>query len=142
MLLGRRGRVVVVGALSQQYSRTKIMKKQSLPPPPPLPLQNSPQSIQLTKEGFVRIIVNAKPGAKQSIITNISDEGVGVQIHALAKDGQANEELLSYLAEILNVKKRDVTLDKGAKSRDKIILVENISVQTAFDKLKLALEKE
>lgn len=47
-----------------------------------------------------------------SCLTGIDAEGaLGVQLNAPARDGEANEELLSFLSkEVLGVKKKDVAL--------------------------------
>lgn len=44
---------------------------------------------------------------------DISTDAVGVQIGAQPTDGKANEELIDYLSEVLGVKKRQISLDKG-----------------------------
>ena len=53
----------------------------------------------------------------------INEEFVGVAIAAPPKEGEANEELLRYLAQVLGVKKNTVHLDKGSKSRHKVAVV-------------------
>ena len=47
-----------------------------------------------------------------------------MQIGAPARDGEANEELVRYLAEVLNVRTRTISLDKGSKSRNKVVTVD------------------
>jgi hypothetical protein len=42
----------------------------------------------------------------------IDDEGVGVQIAAPPVDGEANTELVKYMAKLLGLRKSDVSLDK------------------------------
>lgn len=79
--------------------------------------------IQPDKSGNICIRILAKPGAKQNGITNISSEGVGVQIAAPPSEGEANAELVKYLSKVLNLRKSDVSLDKGSRSRNKVIMV-------------------
>lgn len=79
--------------------------------------------IQLDKSGNISIRILAKPGAKQNSITDISSDGVGVQIAAPPTEGEANAELVKYLSKVLNLRKSDVSLDKGSRSRNKIVLV-------------------
>lgn len=43
---------------------------------------------------------------------DISEEGVGVQISAPPVEGEANIELVRYIAEILGLRKGDISLDK------------------------------
>lgn len=45
-------------------------------------------------------------------VLDISSEGVGVQINAPPVEGEANTELVRYLAGVLGLKKSEVSLDK------------------------------
>ncbi|RZC40161.1 UPF0235 protein C15orf40 -like protein, partial [Asbolus verrucosus] len=86
--------------------------------------------INLDKSNNIIISILAKPGAKQNSITSISSEGVGVQISAPPSEGEANTELLKYMAVVLGLRKSDVTLDRGFKSRIKTLKVTgNISLE-------------
>ena len=73
-------------------------------------------------------------------MVDISSDGVGVQIAAPARDGEANEELVRYLAEALNVKKRSVSLDKGSKSRQKVVTVDPAEI--SMEKVREVLSRE
>lgn len=46
------------------------------------------------------------------VFPGITEEGVGIQIHAPPTEGEANTELVKYIASVLGVKKNDVVLDK------------------------------
>ncbi|KAI9532656.1 hypothetical protein NQZ68_030598 [Dissostichus eleginoides] len=88
--------------------------------------QEAPSSpVTQDKSGAVTVTVHAKPGAKHSGITDISAEAVGVSIAAPPTDGEANTELIRYLAEVLDLKKSHISLDKGSRSRDKVIRVDS-----------------
>lgn len=47
-----------------------------------------------------------------------------VQIAEQPRDGKANAQLCEFFADILSLKKAQVALDKGSKSRDKVVVVE------------------
>ncbi|KAM7358576.1 UPF0235 protein C15orf40 homolog [Cochliomyia hominivorax] len=81
------------------------------------------EPIQLDKSGNITIKILAKPGAKHNGVTDITTEGVGVQIAAPPSEGEANAELVKYLSKVLNLRKSDVSLDKGCRSRHKIVLI-------------------
>ncbi|KAI3370647.1 hypothetical protein L3Q82_007085 [Scortum barcoo] len=68
------------------------------------------------KSGAVTITVHAKPGSKHSGVTEVSAEAVGVSIAAPPTDGEANTELIRYLAEVLGLKKSHISLDKVPES--------------------------
>lgn len=92
--------------------------------------------ITADKNGNVLIKIQAKPGAKHNGITDISDEAVGVAISAPPVQGEANTELVKYLASVLGLRKSDVTLDRGSKGRQKLITATGITVDDALERLK------
>ncbi|KAK5866762.1 hypothetical protein PBY51_011312 [Eleginops maclovinus] len=65
------------------------------------------------------------PKKEKRGITGVSAEAVGVAIAAPPTDGEANTELIRFLAEILDLKKSHISLDKGSRSRDKLIRVDS-----------------
>ncbi|KAJ9177774.1 hypothetical protein P3X46_012948 [Hevea brasiliensis] len=83
----------------------------------------------------IAITIHAKPGAKSSSITDFSDEALGVQIDAPAKDGEANAALLDYISSVLGVKRRQLSIGAGSKSRDKVVIAEEVTLQGVFDAL-------
>uniref|UniRef100_A0A8C6M0W9 Uncharacterized protein n=1 Tax=Nothobranchius furzeri TaxID=105023 RepID=A0A8C6M0W9_NOTFU len=69
------------------------------------------------KSGGVTITVHAKPGSKHSAITDVSTETVAVSIAAPPTDGEANTELIRYLAEVLGLKKSHLSLEKVSEAQ-------------------------
>ncbi|HEC86499.1 MAG TPA: YggU family protein [Thermoplasmatales archaeon] len=67
----------------------------------------------------VTVIPNAK---KNEVI--MEEEKLKVYVNAPAKDGRANRVLIEILADFFNVKKRDVKIVSGEKSREKIVQIE------------------
>ncbi|KAH8302939.1 hypothetical protein KR044_012206 [Drosophila immigrans] len=92
--------------------------------------------VTLDKSGNITIKILAKPGAKQNGITDIGLEGVGVQIAAPPSEGEANAELVKYLSKVLGLRKSDVSLDRGSRSRNKLILIsKGVSTVEAIEQL-------
>ncbi|RWR86864.1 UPF0235 protein C15orf40 [Cinnamomum micranthum f. kanehirae] len=99
-----------------------------------------PACLRLISPSTVSITVHAKPGSKLATITDtfqsdIGEEALGVQIDAPARDGEANAALIDYMSSVLGVKRRQVSIGSGSKSRDKVVLVEEVSLQNVFDAL-------
>lgn len=61
-----------------------------------------PGSIKILSNG-IQLTILAKPGAKQSKITNIGEDSIGVQISAPPKEGQANEELIDFISQVIHI---------------------------------------
>ncbi len=51
-----------------------------------------------------------------------NQEGVGVAVAAPPMDGEANAELIRFMAQVLGLRKSDLSLDSGARSRNKVSL--------------------
>ncbi|KAF8365037.1 hypothetical protein HHK36_009290 [Tetracentron sinense] len=61
---------------------------------------NFPACIRLLPPSSVAITIHAKPGSKIATITDFSSDGLGVQIDAPAKEGEANAALLDYISSV------------------------------------------
>ncbi|VFQ63903.1 unnamed protein product [Cuscuta campestris] len=96
--------------------------------------------ISVVPPSSVAITIHAKPGSKIATITDLSNEAVGIQIDAPAKDGEANAALIDYISSVLGVKRRQVSIRSGSKCRDKVVIVEEVNVQTVFDALDNVLK--
>lgn len=66
----------------------------------------------------IRVIPNAK---KNEVIQEAG--GLKVKITAPPVEGKANKALIEVLAEYFNVKKSAVKIIKGAKSKNKVIMI-------------------
>lgn len=130
-------RRIFTSAYSQTMSKNKgkaakAAAAASTPPAPATPTT----PVTVDKSGNIAIKILAKPGAKQNGITDIGLEGVGVQIAAPPSEGEANAELVKFLSKVLGLRKNDVSLDKGSRSRNKIILIsKGVSTVEAIEQL-------
>jgi uncharacterized protein (TIGR00251 family) len=61
------------------------------------------------------------PNAPRNEVVGWLGPALKVKVHAPAREGRANDELLDFLAEKLGVPRRSVTLLRGDKSRQKIV---------------------
>jgi uncharacterized protein (TIGR00251 family) len=97
--------------------------------------QQQPDSITVLKSNDIAIKILAKPGSKVSSIVGLTSEGIEVKIAAQPIDGEANAELILFMSKLLNVRKSDVSLDRGSKSRTKTIVVSK-DCALSVDKIK------
>lgn len=92
------------------------------------------EAISVNKSGEIVLRIHAKPGAKQNTITDVSTEAVDVQIAAPPIDGEANTELIKFMSKVLQVRKSDLSLDRGSKSREKVLLLAKNTIE--LDRVK------
>ncbi|XP_030045473.1 UPF0235 protein C15orf40 homolog isoform X2 [Microcaecilia unicolor] len=107
---------------SSMSSKGKQQSKKVVKPPASGP-------VGIDKNGCVTIAIHAKP--------DVTAEAVGVAIAAPPSDGEANAELCRYLSKVLELKKSEIVLDKGGKSRDKVVkLLVSSTPEAVLEKLK------
>ncbi|XP_003268500.2 UPF0235 protein C15orf40 homolog isoform X2 [Nomascus leucogenys] len=114
-------------------------KSQSKEPERPLPPLGP---VAVDPKGCVTIAIHAKPGCKQNAVTDLTAEAVNVAIAAPPSEGEANAELCRYLSKVLELRKSDVVLDKGGKSREKVVkLLASTTPEEILEKLKKEAKK-
>lgn len=80
-----------------------------------------PSFVEHLEDGKWLLRVRVQPGAKKSTVEGPYGEGLKIRIAAPAVDNKANKALTEYVAGLLGLKKRDIALEKGEKSRDKVL---------------------
>lgn len=68
------------------------------------------------------------PHAPRDEIAGWLGDALKVKVHAPAIEGRANDVLLEFLADKLDVHRRDVTLVRGEKSRHKVVRIAGLTL--------------
>ncbi|HET9295055.1 MAG TPA: DUF167 domain-containing protein [Gemmatimonadales bacterium] len=89
-------------------------------------------------EGGVRLRVRVQPRASRSELAGLHDGRVRIRLAAPPVDGEANEELERFLARLLSVPRRAVSLTAGHSSRQKTLVVLGVTTADAREALGLA----
>lgn len=79
--------------------------------------------------------VHARPGAKKDAVVGLFDGRLKVALAAPPVDGKANAKLCLFFAKELGTSKSAVSLLSGESSREKRILIRNVSLEQALEKL-------
>jgi hypothetical protein len=66
------------------------------------------------------------PNAPRDEVVGWLGSALKVKVHAPALEGRANDALLEFLADTLQVPRRTVTLLRGDKSRQKVIRIDGL----------------
>ncbi len=87
------------------------------------------------------IAVRVTPRASRNGIAEILSDGT-IKIHVAAPpvDGEANDELIRYLADVLNVPKSRLEIVAGQSGRDKIISVLDMDAETVHKRILAHLD--
>ena len=90
-------------------------------------------------DGIVLIRLHVQPKASKTRIVGLFDGCLKLAILAPPVDGKANEEVLKFLAGLLAIPVRDMTLKLGAQGRRKQVIVKGLTEGEVRRKLSLKL---
>ncbi|HEV2045808.1 MAG TPA: DUF167 domain-containing protein [Chthoniobacterales bacterium] len=71
--------------------------------------------------------VHVVPNAKIDKVAVEHGGAIKIKLRAPAMEGKANAALISFLAELLKIPERSIILERGEKSREKIIRICRLS---------------
>ena len=77
------------------------------------------------------------PNAKIDKVVGEHGHAIKIKLRAPAVEGKANAALLSFLAEKLEIAERDIVLQHGEKSREKLIRINGLSEENIRARLGL-----
>lgn len=82
-----------------------------------------PVFIRQAGSGDWRIRVHVQPGAKRNELAGLFQESLKVRLTAPAVDNKANGALVNFLANLLGLRRSQVSLASGQTSRSKSLRV-------------------
>ena len=87
------------------------------------------------------IAIRVTPRASDNKITEVLDDGT-VKIHLAAPpvDNQANEQLITFLSDVLGIAKSRIEIVAGATGRDKLVSVLDMDNQTVHQRILAHLD--
>ncbi|MGE5073095.1 MAG: DUF167 domain-containing protein [Anaerolineae bacterium] len=87
------------------------------------------------------IAVRVTPRASRNKIVEVLEDGT-IKIHIAAPpvDGEANEKLINFLAEVLNIPKSRLEIVAGQSGRDKLIAVLDMDAETVHKRIVAHLD--
>lgn len=88
-----------------------------------------------------RLNVRVKPRSSVSEVVGLEGGALVVRVSAPPVDGRANRAVCELVADILGVGKSSVTVERGERSRDKVVIVEGLS-QEQVGELLAKLKRE
>lgn len=86
-------------------------------------------SVRMQQAGEdVLLWIKAVPGASRDQITGAVGERLKVRVSAAAEGGKANRAICAVLAEALAVKPRQVTIESGQASAEKVVRISGVTM--------------
>jgi uncharacterized protein len=78
-------------------------------------------------EPVATIRVHIRPNAKTDTVVGAYGDAIKIKLRAPAVEGKANTALRRFLAEKLSIPQRAIVLERGERSRDKVIRIGGLS---------------
>ena len=73
--------------------------------------------------------IRVQPGSSKNMITGYADGVLHIKITTRPEKGKANESLIKYLSNLLGIPKSRIEIQKGTTSRNKILLIDGLSIE-------------
>ena len=80
--------------------------------------------LRVAADGRITLTLHIQPGAKKSEFAGLHGDALKIRLAAPPVDGKANEALLRFIADALNLPKSAVTLKSGQTSRRKVLEIQ------------------
>ncbi|MDQ3011662.1 MAG: DUF167 domain-containing protein [Acidobacteriota bacterium] len=87
----------------------------------------------------ITFAVRVQPRASRSEVADELDGALKLRLAAPPVDGEANEELIRFLARLFDVSRRQVSILSGLTSKNKLIRIEGMTVNEGEKILQDAL---
>jgi uncharacterized protein len=95
---------------------------------PPLSSLTLPPFLEPTSEGLL-LSLWIQPGAKKTGWAGTHGKQLKLTVQAPPVENAANQSCLIFLAKVFGVKKADILLLKGGKSRSKLFLIKGLELE-------------
>jgi hypothetical protein len=82
-------------------------------------------NIKETADGVI-LQVHVVPRSAKSEVAGVQGDALKLRIAAPPVEGQANKECIRFLSDILGIRKKQVIIVGGSKSKNKTIAIEGI----------------
>ena len=82
------------------------------------------------------IKVHANPKSSKNQVVGWKEDVLYIKITAPPVEGAANDAIVKFLAKELKIKKNQVSLSSGDKSREKRFLIKDMTLDEIKEKLK------
>lgn len=83
----------------------------------------------------ILLALKVVPRSSKNQLMGIENGELKVKIKAPPVDGEANEEALAFISEILGLSKRKLSVERGETSRHKVIKIRGMGVQQVLEAL-------
>jgi hypothetical protein len=93
-------------------------------------------------EEQAKLNIRVQPGASKNMVSGYTDGVFNIKITTRPEKGKANESLIKYLSDLLGIAKSRISISKGNTSRNKVVLIQDLSNQNAVSRLMESINRK
>lgn len=93
-------------------------------------------------EGYGLLRVYVVPRASRNKLCGFHGDALKIAITAAPVDGKANKAIISFLAKLFSLRKRDLGIQSGEHSRSKTLVFFTVGKQEIQDHLQMFIRTE
>jgi uncharacterized protein (TIGR00251 family) len=86
--------------------------------------------------GAVTFAVKVIPRASKNQVAGIEGDAIKIRLNAPPVEGKANDALIEFLADTLNLRRAQIEIVTGYTSRHKVVRVRGVTAKQIEEKLK------
>jgi uncharacterized protein len=93
-------------------------------------------TLRISLELVATIRIHIIPNAKIDKVVGQQGDAIKIKLRAPAVTGKANSALVRFLAEKLSLPQRAIVLERGERSRDKVVRIDGLSEEGVRRRLR------
>lgn len=84
------------------------------------------------RDDVITLTLHVQPGAKRSEIVGLHGDALKIKLAAPPIEGRANEALLKFISDLLDIPLRNLELIHGAQSRNKVLSIRDCKIDPSI----------
>jgi uncharacterized protein len=92
-----------------------------------------------SRAGSVYLPIRVIPRAGRTAVAGVRQDALLIRLASAPVDGAANDELVAFIATLLDIPRRQISIASGERSRSKRVAVSGVTVEQVELKLSAIL---
>ena len=95
-----------------------------------------PEDLQIRETAAgLEVKLHVQPRARRCEISGIHGDSLKLKVTAPPVDDAANRAIVEFFSDLLGISKSSLQIVSGLKSREKVLRIQNLSLQTFWERI-------
>ncbi len=91
-------------------------------------------------KGKVRLSVHVQPRAGQNKVVSYDGKVLSLKIKAAPVKGSANEEVIEFLSDMLDIPKSNISIERGLSGKQKLVDITGLNLKIIEQRIKTLID--